>query len=69
MDRPSFKELQTIVSRYIEQIAGYLELGFNPFSGEEGTILQKIEPEEVNEEPVEMPVVVTGEPGMETALQ
>ena len=32
--RPSFKELHTITSKYIEQIAGYLDLGFNPFTEE-----------------------------------
>ena len=32
--RPSFKELHTLTSNYIEQIAGYLDLGFNPFAGD-----------------------------------
>ena len=32
-DRPSFKELHTTTSKYIECIAGYLEMGFNPFGG------------------------------------
>ena len=33
-NRPSFKELHTVTSQYIEQIAGYLDLGFNPFAKE-----------------------------------
>ena len=32
-DRPSFKELHTTTSKYIECIAGYLEMGCNPFGG------------------------------------
>ena len=32
-DRPSFKELHKVTSKYTEHIAGYLELGFNPFAG------------------------------------
>ena len=35
-DRPTFKELYSSVSKYIEHIAGYLDMGFNPFSGGEG---------------------------------
>ena len=35
-DRPSFKELHTTTSKYTERIAGYLEIGFNPFAGVEG---------------------------------
>ena len=31
-DRPSFKELYSNISKYIERTAGYLELGYNPFS-------------------------------------
>ena len=30
--RPSFKELRTNTSKYIEHIAGYLDLGFYPFA-------------------------------------
>ena len=30
--RPSFKDLYTNTSQYIEHIAGYLDLGFNPFA-------------------------------------
>ena len=36
-DRPTFKELYTSLSKYIERIAGYLELGYNPFSTVEGS--------------------------------
>lgn len=32
-DRPTFKELYLNTSKYIERIAGYLDLGFNPFTG------------------------------------
>ena len=32
-DRPSFKELHANTSKYTERIAGYLEMGFNPFTG------------------------------------
>ena len=34
-DRPTFKELCIHASKYIEHIAGYLEMGFNPFAGGE----------------------------------
>ena len=34
-DRPTFKELNKNTSKYIEHIAGYLEMGFNPFDGGE----------------------------------
>ena len=34
-DRPTFKELRKNTSKYIEHIAGYLEMGFNPFAGGE----------------------------------
>ena len=32
-DRPSFKELHENITKYVEHIAGYLEMGFNPFAG------------------------------------
>ena len=32
-DRPTFKEICSNVSKFIERIAGYLEIGFNPFTG------------------------------------
>ena len=34
-DRPTFKELHLNLNQYIEHIAGYLEMGFNPFATEE----------------------------------
>ena len=35
-DRPTFKEIYSNISKYIERMAGYLEMGFNPFAaGEE----------------------------------
>ena len=35
--RPSFHELHTNTSKYTEQIAGYLEIGFNPFASQGAT--------------------------------
>ena len=32
-DRPNFKEIYYRLSKFIERIAGYLEIGFNPFTG------------------------------------
>ena len=32
-DRPTFKEICSSVSKIIERVAGYLEIGFNPFTG------------------------------------
>ena len=34
--RPTFSELYANITKYIERIAGYLDLGFNPFPGVEG---------------------------------
>ena len=34
-DRPSFSELYTDTSNYLERVAGYLEMNFNPFYGME----------------------------------
>ena len=34
-DRPTFKELHLKLNQYIEHIAGYLEMGFNPFATED----------------------------------
>ena len=34
-NRPTFKELCKNTNTYIEHIAGYLEMGFNPFAGGE----------------------------------
>ena len=31
-NRPTFRELCSSVSKFIECIAGYLEIGFNPFT-------------------------------------
>ena len=31
-DRPTFKALYSKISKYIEHVASYLELGYNPFS-------------------------------------
>ena len=35
-DRPTFKEIYSNISKYIECMAGYLELGFNPFAAGDG---------------------------------
>ena len=34
-DRPTFKEIYSNISKYIERMAGYLEMGFNPFAAGE----------------------------------
>ena len=41
--RPTFSELYANITKYIERIAGYLDLGFNPFPGVGGgeTIAEK----------------------------
>lgn len=31
-DRPTFKELYTTISKYVEHMAGYLDMVFNPFT-------------------------------------
>ena len=61
-DRPTFKEIYSSVSKFIERVAGYLEIGFNPFTGggaveggregeeEEGEGEDKIEAEEGDDE-------------------
>ena len=36
-DRPTFKGIYSTLSKFIEYIAGYLPMSFNPFT-EEGTI-------------------------------
>ena len=32
-DRPTFKELCFTVSKFIEHLADYLQIGYNPFTG------------------------------------
>ena len=47
-NRPTFKELYSNISKFIEHIAGYLDMGFNPFTGggtEEGEDASKDEME------------------------
>ena len=46
-DRPSFKDLHTNTSKYTERIAGYLEMGFNPFAGVNRVKSTVVENEEV----------------------
>ena len=52
-DRPTFKELYLTTSNYIEHMAGYLQLGFNPFAernvGEREEGEEKTEQEEQEE--------------------
>ena len=43
LEPDTFKELHTITSKYIEQIAGYLDLGFNPFTEKNITTEEKKE--------------------------
>ena len=57
-DRPTFKEIYTNISKYIEHIAGYLDMGFNPFAGskestDSDTTMGGLEKEEQNEEEME----------------
>ena len=52
-DRPTFKELSSSLSKYIEAIAGYLEVTYNPFHGNQfgGGEEEKKETEEDIPEP------------------
>ena len=46
-DRPTFKNLSLTISKYIEHIAGYLEIWFNPFcSGLVGDVGRREDGEE-----------------------
>jgi c-mer proto-oncogene tyrosine kinase/anaplastic lymphoma kinase/receptor tyrosine kinase len=63
-DRPSFKELHKKTSKYIERIAGYLEMGFNPFTGMGFTKAEEVQSSvdkmnKVEEEQEMAPPVVT----------
>ena len=63
-DRPSFKELHKKTSKYIERIAGYLEMGFNPFTGMGFTMAEEVQSSvdkmnKVEEEQEMAPPVVT----------
>ena len=49
-DRPSFKELDSSVSKWLECIAGYLQFEFNPFTGTGGKRDGEEEEEEEEEE-------------------
>ena len=57
-DRPTFKEICSSVSKFIERVAGYLEIGFNSFTEggageggeEEGEGEDKIETEKGHDE-------------------
>ena len=67
-ERPSFKELHMITSKHIERIAGYLEMGFNPFArvgftvaGEVQSSVNKVNKEE-EEQKIAFPVVTQDTP-------
>lgn len=49
-DRPLFEELYKNTSKYIEHMAGYLELGFNPFARVSSSVDQKQTEGEVESE-------------------
>ena len=49
-DRPTFKELCSTLSKSIERIAGYLQIGYNPFMGDMGNGKKKEKNEEKEEE-------------------
>ena len=44
-DRPSFRKMHEKVSNYVEGIAGYLEVNFNPFKGRGSTSAVQVEEE------------------------
>ena len=48
-DRPSFKELHKVTSKYTEHIAGYLEIGYNPFTGMQTAVKENEPKDEENE--------------------
>ena len=49
--RPTFSKLYANTTKYIERIAGYLDLGFNPFPGvERGETIAENNVEEKEEE-------------------
>ena len=48
-DRPTFKELCTNSNKYIERIAGYLEMGFNPFAGDGEKVKSAVDDEPVSD--------------------
>ena len=74
-NRPSFKELHENTSRYIEHIAGYLEMGFNPFAGMGFTMTEEVQASagrmnnEEDKNQIESPVIqdtpISGEPSAE----
>ena len=56
-NRPSFKTLYTDTSKFIEGIAGYLEIGFNPFSGQRVYEISNTEKKDELELPVAVQVI------------
>ena len=69
-NRPTFKELHINTSKYIERIAGYLELGFNPFLGE-GFSVAKVSVDRMQKEEVEqqMECAVVTSTSVETSVE
>ena len=63
--RPSFKQLYSNISKYIERIAGYLEIGFNPFAEDEGTNESAMDVKNVGE--IEADEVTPGDSSTMTA--
>ena len=56
-NRPPFNTLYMDTSRFIERIAGYLEIGFNPFSAEK--VVEDRDYSNKDEEIVKIPVSAT----------
>ena len=59
--RPTFKELYSNISKYIERVAGYLDIAFNPFTagGEGGEEGEGEEEADIKEEEEDVEVDVT----------
>ena len=57
-DRPTFQELSGSLSKYIEAIAGYLEITYNPFNGNQfGETEVEVEQREEEEEDMSEPPI------------
>ena len=54
-NRPSFQELHKNTTNYIERIAGYLEVTYNPFKGARGNRVQGKEDKKEEEDVKSMP--------------
>ena len=49
-DRPTFNELYCTVSQCVESLAGYMQVGFNPFTGNVGELEEEGERKVLKEE-------------------